>query len=106
LFVLHPLEVLAFGGLWICVLLCKAFALEGMLLYLIFNTTFGVIGHLGLEPLPKRWLELPLLRNLGSSSFHAQHHQDPNVNFGFYTLVWDRLFRSLAPASLRTPPNR
>jgi Delta7-sterol 5-desaturase len=95
LFVLHPLEVFAFGGLWICVLLGKAFSLEGMLLYLTFNTTFGVVGHLGLEPLPTRWLELPLLRNLGSSSFHARHHQDPRVNFGFYSLIWDRLFRSL-----------
>lgn len=96
LFVLHPLEVLAFGGLWICVLLAYAFSLEGMLLYLTFNTVFGIVGHLGFEPLPKPWLTLPVVRSLGSSSFHAQHHQDPNVNFGFYTTIWDRLFRSLS----------
>lgn len=34
LFVLHPLEVLGFGGLWIAVLCTHAFSLGGMLLYL------------------------------------------------------------------------
>jgi sterol desaturase/sphingolipid hydroxylase (fatty acid hydroxylase superfamily) len=28
-------------------------------------------------------------------SFHARHHQDITCNFGFYTLIWDRLFRTL-----------
>jgi Delta7-sterol 5-desaturase len=96
LFVLHPLEVLAFGGLWICVLLTLRCSLEGMLLYLTFNTVFGIVGHLGFEPLPQHWLGLPGLRNLGSSTFHGRHHEDPNVNFGFYTTIWDRLFRSLS----------
>ena len=35
------------------------------------------------------------LRLIGSSTFHANHHQDGDVNFGFYTNLWDRLFRTL-----------
>ena len=30
-------------------------------------------------------------------SFHAQHHAEPTHNFGFYTLLWDRLFGTLHP---------
>ena len=44
-----------------------------------------------------RWARTPVLRQIGSSSFHARHHQDLGGNFGFYTLLWDRLFGTLAP---------
>lgn len=96
LFVLHPLEVLGFGALWITVLVAHTFSLGGMLLYLTVNTLFGVVGHLGVEPVP-RWLRaLPVVRAIGTSSFHAGHHLSPRTNFGFYTSFWDRLFRTLA----------
>ncbi len=93
LFVLHPIEVLGFGGLWIAVLCTHAFSLGGMLLYLTLNTTFGVVGHIGVEPLPRTWGKL--VRLVGTSTFHARHHQDPTSNYGFYTTVWDRLFKTL-----------
>jgi lathosterol oxidase len=34
---------------------------------------------------------------LGTSTFDAQHHARRETNFGFYTLLWDRLFRTLDP---------
>lgn len=93
LFVLHPIEVLGFGGLWIVVLLAHVFSLGGMLLYLTANTVFGVVGHVGVEPLPPAWGRVARL--VGTSTFHARHHRDPGSNYGFYTTVWDRLFRTL-----------
>jgi sterol desaturase/sphingolipid hydroxylase (fatty acid hydroxylase superfamily) len=96
LFVLHPGEVIGFGGLWIGVLACHAFSLGGILAYLIINAIFGVLGHLGVEPMPPRWLAWPIARSLGSSTFHAGHHRDPTGNFGFYTQLWDRLLRTHA----------
>jgi Delta7-sterol 5-desaturase len=97
LFVLHPLEVLGFGGLWIALLCTHAFSLGGMLLYLTFNTLFGTLGHVGVEPLPAAFARWPLLRRVGTSTFHARHHQRPRHNFGFYTTIWDRLFGTLDP---------
>ncbi len=58
---------------------------------------FGTVGHLGVEPLPDAWLRWPGLRWLAGGSFHAQHHQDITHNYGFYTLIWDRLFGTLRP---------
>lgn len=109
LFVLHPLEVLGFGGLWVAVLALHPFSLGGMLLYLTFNTLFGVVGHLGVEPCPDNWVRWPLLSAVGTSTFHARHHQHPTSNYGFYTALWDRLFRTLDPTYLPTfarPPAR
>lgn len=92
LFVLNPFEVLGFGSLWLAVLCVYSSTWGGICIYLALNALFGTIGHLGVEPLPDAVQRLPLIRHLGSSRFHAEHHLDGDVNFGFYTDVWDRLF--------------
>jgi len=97
LFVLNPFETLGFGALWLVVISIYHSTFVGMIVYLTLNVAFGLIGHLGVEPFPRRWLELPLIRWISTSTFHAEHHQDRHHNYGFYTLLWDRLFGTLSP---------
>ena len=94
LYVLNPAEVLGFGGLWLGVLCTHPSTAAGIGVYLAINLSFGTLGHLGVEPFPRSVGRWPVLRHLGSSTFHAHHHGDRDVNFGFYTDVWDRLFRT------------
>ena len=98
LFVLNPAETLSFGALWLVVIAVYPSSWIGMSIYLTLNVAFGVLGHIGVEPFPSRWVRWPCARHLGTSTFHAQHHADPNHNFGFYTLFWDRLFGTLHPS--------
>ncbi|MDO6430773.1 sterol desaturase family protein [Flavitalea sp. BT771] len=95
LFILHPVETVSFGGMWLVLLMLHPFNMYAIIIYLTVNLVFGLIGHLGMEPLPAGWRETELVRCLGSSTFHHDHHQDVEHNFGFYTTVWDRLFRTL-----------
>jgi sterol desaturase/sphingolipid hydroxylase (fatty acid hydroxylase superfamily) len=95
LFILNPVENLAFGGLWLVVISLYPASWFGMSVYLVLNVAFGTVGHLGVEPLPRAWARWPILRFVAASTFHARHHQDLSGNFGFYTLVWDRLFGTL-----------
>ncbi|MAT69279.1 MAG: C-5 sterol desaturase [Planctomycetaceae bacterium] len=95
LFVLNPFEVLGFGGLWLIVLLAYPVTWLGMTAYLALNLAFGTIGHLGVEPFPRDWASGPL-GWIATSSFHAGHHGDRDHNYGFYTLLWDRLFGTAA----------
>ncbi len=107
LFVLHPLEVLGFGGLWLVVLATHTYSLGGILAYLTINTVFGTLGHVGVEPLPRGFARWPVLGLMGTSTFHARHHQSPSTNFGFYTALWDRLFGTLDAeyaATFAAPP--
>jgi len=97
LFVLNPFETLGFGMLWLVVISIYQSSFAGMMLYLTLNVAFGLMGHLGVEPFPRRWLELPLIRYISTSTFHAEHHQDRHHNYGFYTVIWDRLFGTLSP---------
>lgn len=97
LFVLNPFETLGFGALWLVVITLYSASFTGMILYLTMNVAFGLVGHLGVEPAPRRWLNLPIIRYISTSTFHAEHHQDRYHNFGFYTVIWDRLFGTLSP---------
>lgn len=94
LFVLNPAEVLGFGMLWLLLLCLYTSTWTGIVIYLTINTVFGTIGHLGVEPVSRFLQNLPIVRYLGSSTFHAAHHGDRHVNFGFYSDVWDRVFRT------------
>lgn len=97
LFVLHPVEVIGFGGLWLIVLVAYSSSIEGILIYLTLNLAFGLIGHLGVEPAPGGWVRMPGLRFVSTSTFHAEHHSDRGHNYGFYLLIWDSLFGTLSP---------
>ena len=92
LFVLHPLETIGFGALWLVLLLLSTFNLYAIVGYLMVNVLFGMTGHLGMEPLSAALRNKPVLKYLGTSSFHHRHHEEISYNFGFYTSIWDRLF--------------
>ncbi|MEC5147409.1 sterol desaturase family protein [Chitinophaga sp. 212800010-3] len=94
LFILHPLETLSFGALWLLLLLAFRLNFYGILIYLFVNVVFGMTGHLGMEPLPEKMRRWPMFKYLGTSTFHHHHHLDEQHNFGFYTSLWDRLFRT------------
>ena len=97
LFILNPVENLAFGLLWLACISVYSASWLGMSIYLFLNVFSGTVGHLGVEPFPGWWAKTPFLRNIAGSTFHARHHQDLGCNFGFYTLIWDRLFGTLRP---------
>jgi len=97
LFILNPAENVAFGTLWLVVIAVYPASWAGMSVYLALNVLFGMTGHLGVEPLPDGWARTPVVRNVAGSTFHARHHQVMAYNFGFYTVVWDRLFGTLGP---------
>lgn len=93
LFILHPVETIGFGTLWLALLVVGNFNIWGIVIYLALNVIFGIIGHLGFEPLKQdSTMGKFAAKWLGTSAFHHQHHKDINGNFGFYTSIWDRLF--------------
>lgn len=98
LFVLNPLEVLGFGGLWLAVITVYSSSWLGMVVYLTLNLVFGMVGHLGVEPFPDSWVRRRFLGSFGTNTFHAGHHRHRDANYGFYTLIWDRLFGTLHPS--------
>jgi Delta7-sterol 5-desaturase len=97
LFVLHPVEVLGFGMLMMVYLMVVPVSMVGLVSYLTLNVLWGTLGHSGVEPLPAKLLAVPIFRLIGTSTFHAEHHEHLRYNFGFYTLFWDQVFGTLDP---------
>lgn len=94
LFVLHPIEAIGFGMLFIVLLLLYPFNVWAITAYLTINLIWGTIGHLNQEVLKETRFKQRISKVLCLSVFHNRHHQYPNCNYGFYTLLWDRLFNT------------
>lgn len=97
LFVLHPIETIGFGSLWLIILALYGFNFYAVLIYLTANLFFGIMGHLGIEPVPASVRKMAPFKYLGTPSFHHRHHLEIDFNFGFYTNIWDRLFKTYKP---------
>nr|WP_317632455.1 sterol desaturase family protein [uncultured Flavobacterium sp.] len=90
LFVLHPIEAFGFGMLMLLVFMSYTFSVYAISFYILINLIWGTVGHLNLAFFPK-WVNQIYV---GTSEFHNQHHVQENKNFGFYTSVWDRVFKT------------
>jgi Delta7-sterol 5-desaturase len=55
LFVLHPIETVGFGSLWIVLLLIYPFSFWAVVIYVGLNLYYGLVGHLGVEMYPSWW---------------------------------------------------
>ena len=84
LFHLSFIESIGFGGLFLGVLLVRPWDIAAVIAYVVLNLALGVIAHLGATA---RWPNF-------ISRMHLTHHRDPERNFGFYTVIWDRIFRT------------
>lgn len=91
LFVLSPFEAIGFGLMLLFFIVLYPFHYTVVGAYLGVNLIWGTIGHFNKVPVVvrKSWFSW-----LGTASFHNEHHLEPQTNFGFYTTIWDRLFKT------------
>ena len=87
LYVMEPIETLLFGLLLMLSTWVFTLNIYSFLGFIFFNWLFGVIGHLNTNSQKQ-----PLL--FGNHIFHKTHHQYPNSNYGFYTVIWDKIFET------------
>ncbi len=85
LYVMEPVESLLFGLLLTVCAVVFSLNFYSFLVFIFINWILGVIGHLNTNATKQ-----PIL--FGNHIFHKAHHQHPNCNFGFYTVIWDKIF--------------
>lgn len=66
-------------------------------LFMLWQISFNVFGHLGYEVFPGWFLRSPLGRFFNTPTHHALHHEQFRTNFGLYFNVWDRLMGTNHP---------
>jgi sterol desaturase/sphingolipid hydroxylase (fatty acid hydroxylase superfamily) len=87
LYVMHPVEAIGLGIIFTLLFIFMSFNIYAVIIFLIFNWYWGVVAHFTPTDNQKSTL---LTNNL----FHATHHKEANYNYGFYTTIWDRIFKS------------
>ncbi len=88
LYHMSPWESIFFGILLTMITILFKFNLYGFILFLIFNWLYGVMTHLNSNS------SKPYLFTFTTNTFHKTHHKVNNKNFGFYTFIWDKLFKT------------
>jgi sterol desaturase/sphingolipid hydroxylase (fatty acid hydroxylase superfamily) len=88
LYVMEPVESVLFGLLLTVCAYLFTLNLYSFLAFLLVNWLLGVVGHLN-----TRSTKQPQF--FGNHVFHKTHHQHPNNNYGFYTVIWDKLFGTI-----------
>lgn len=68
----------------------------------LFILGFNMYGHLGYEITPKWWVSHPIFKYINTPTNHNMHHSKFNWNFGLYTNIWDRIFKTHHPEYEKT----
>ena len=87
LYVMHPVEAIGLVVIFTLLFTLVSFNFYAVVIFLIFNWIWGVIAHF----VPTNNRKSHLFTN---NLFHAVHHQKGECNYGFYTTLWDRVFKT------------
>lgn len=96
-FSFHPTEaILEFGFIFPVIFLMPVHPIA-ILILITWMLVFNVIGHLGFELYPKKFIDGPLGKIFNSSTHHNMHHKYFKGNYGLYFNVWDRIMGTNHP---------
>ncbi|RXM48986.1 sterol desaturase family protein [Flavobacterium sp. YO12] len=94
LFVLHPIETLGFGFIWLILISIFEFNYISLIIYLFLNLMYGIFGHLQKDLFPAFWHKNFMTKWISTTKFHGDHHKNEAHNFGFYFTIWDKIFKT------------
>ncbi len=80
-------------------------ATPGLILFTFLNFQIirNVMGHAGVELMPRWWLSTPLTRWLNTTTHHDLHHAGSFThNYGLYFTWWDRMMGTEHPKYIET----
>lgn len=95
LYVLHPIETLGFGLIWLFLITILKFNYLSIIIYLILNLSYGIFGHLKKDIFPAFWYRNYFTKWISTTKFHNDHHKNASRNFGFYFTIWDKIFKTI-----------
>jgi len=93
----HPTEAIGEALIVVAILYLIPVHPVAFLIFQTISTAYNVYGHCGREFYPERTPSHWLGRWINTSTAHAIHHSTGHYNYGFYSMGWDRLMKTVAP---------
>lgn len=94
----HPSEAVGEALIVVAILYIIPVHPLAFLIFQTISTAYNVYGHCGREFYPVGTPSHRIGRWLNTSTAHAVHHAKGRYNYGFYTMGWDRLMKTVDPA--------
>jgi sterol desaturase/sphingolipid hydroxylase (fatty acid hydroxylase superfamily) len=91
----HPFEAVIEAGIIPLVGFTLPVQRAAFTAFMIFQLAYNVYGHLGYEIIPQKFSKGILGRWMNTSTRHNHHHKYFLGNYGLYTVIWDRLMKTL-----------
>ncbi len=91
----HPLEAVVEAGIITLIAVSIPAHRTAIALFFVFQIIYNVYGHTGYELWPRNFHKTWIGRYINTSVAHNMHHKKFHGNYGLYTLIWDRLFRTI-----------
>lgn len=91
----HPIEGFLEGAIFPLIVFTMPVHFGAIGIFLLFQILYTVYGHIGYELYPPNFHTHWFGRWLNTSVAHNRHHNDFDGNYGLYTLIWDRLFKTI-----------
>ncbi len=88
LYYMSYFEAIMFGLVLTLIVIIFSFNIYGFIGFLIFNWLYGVITHLNVGD------QKSTILFFTTNVFHKNHHELNNKNYGFYTVLWDKIFKT------------
>jgi Delta7-sterol 5-desaturase len=97
-FSFHPLEGLLTGGFVPIMVLLFNLHVYAIIAVNIYGVVSSVLVHSGHEIFPRSWYQKSIGRFYITPMYHDRHHTTYRYNYGAFTSIWDRLFRTMHPS--------
>jgi lathosterol oxidase len=94
-FSFHPIEALIEIGVLPVIIFLIPIHPFAIAIFGAYMIVLNVIGHLGFELMPARFVDGKLSKLMNTSTHHNMHHHYSKCNYGLYFNVWDRIMGTL-----------
>jgi sterol desaturase/sphingolipid hydroxylase (fatty acid hydroxylase superfamily) len=91
---MDPLEAIINHGALLLLFLLFPIHTSHVYLWVAVTITYTTYLHLGTEIFSNKFLQTKLGKLINTTTTHSQHHLKFKGNYGFYTLIWDKLFKT------------
>jgi sterol desaturase/sphingolipid hydroxylase (fatty acid hydroxylase superfamily) len=63
-------------------------------IWVIVTISYTIYLHSGVELFPNKFLQTKIGKLINTTKTHSEHHLKFKDNYGYYTLIWDKLFKT------------
>ena len=92
----HPIEAIVNHGGLIILFFLLPIHTSHVYIWVAVTILQTTYLHLGVELYSDKFLQTKVGKLIYTATDHAKHHSFFEGNYGFYTLIWDKLFKTLS----------